>query len=116
MTGTRLKVIASESPETFEFEVNEFLTELDAQGLDYDLSLSNADKHCAYISFSSPKLKIPLRENARGDLCAQCCRYFDRDRYDGDAYCDFHRRKIKYGGFCCAEYYDDFGGKGGDQQ
>ena len=60
MNGTRLKVISTDSPEKFEFAINEFLSELDVQGLSYDLSFCNTEKHCVYISFSSPKLKIPI--------------------------------------------------------
>lgn len=110
MQGTRLKVISSDSPEKFEFEINGFLSELDARGLSYDLSFCNADKHCAYISFSNPKINIPvMEEDKRGELCAVRCSYFDRDHLGCDAYCCYHKRKIKFGGFCCDEFYKGLG-------
>jgi hypothetical protein len=109
MKGTRLKVISSESASTFEFETNAFLAELDAQGLAYDLSFCS-DQHCVYISFSQPKLNIPIeRTDGRRDYC-RICPDFDREHVGCDAYCNFHRRKIKFGGFCCAEYYERFQG------
>ncbi len=114
MNGTRLKVISSDSPETFQFKTNEFLAELDARGLNYDLSFCNADRHCVYISYSNPKLEIPMMESdGRGELCARRCKFFDRDHPRCGAYCGFHKRAIKFGGFCCSEFYNGFGG---DQQ
>jgi hypothetical protein len=114
MNGTRLKVISSDSPETFEFEVNRFLSELDTQGLPYDLSFCNADKHCVYVSFSNPKLKVPVKEDGRGDLCARHCPEFNRDHPGCNAYCNLHKRRIEFGGFCCSEYYERL--KRGDRQ
>lgn len=111
MENTRLKVIASDSYETFEHEVNCYLAELDAQGLKYDLSFRNADKHCAYISYSNPKLRIPMeRADGKKEYCRNCPE-FSREHGGCDAYCTYHKRAVKYGGYCCSEYYqNDFGG------
>lgn len=108
MQGTRLKVIAYQELERFEHEVNIFLSDLDASNLSYELSFRNdAEKHCAYISYSNPKLKIPIKEN--NQYCVRC-NYFMREHDGCGAYCSYHHRTIKYGGFCCEEFYKGFGG------
>jgi hypothetical protein len=110
MKGIRLKVISCGSPEDFESEVNCFLSDLDAQNLSYEINFKEGRNHCAYISYSNPKRRVLRREDHEAQYCNKC-QYFERE-YKGtlSAYCYYHKRSIKFGGYCCEEFYKNFEG------
>jgi len=105
MQDIRLKVVSSDDPGNFENYINEFLSGLDAAGQEYKMSFNGVDKHCAYITYSTPKIKTPIFDSKEHKYCFRAC---DEAvvRSDTTAYCLHHKKVIKRGGYCCLEYYE----------
>lgn len=109
--GQRIKVIASQSPEEFESEVNAVLDRLDRESANYELTLPS-DKLLAFIVADVKRnvyesIKEEFEEGGEVHYCIECP-HFVRPTNGNRKYskCKYDGRVCRANTHCCECFYE----------